>query len=154
MSESLVFMMGEFEATFPTDRQYARNHMWAQPLVQPQGEQWRFGFTAYAVRLLQDVYFLDWAIDAPASLKERQEIGAIESKKAESDLFAPMAGELSQFNEVLMRDPSMINVDNYGEGWLLEMVGTGSTLLSPEAYLVHLAEVWEVTQRTIKGQLN
>ena len=50
--ESLIFMMGEFEAEFPTDRQYALNHMWAFP--SPEG--YRFGFSAYAVRLLQDVY--------------------------------------------------------------------------------------------------
>ena len=150
MSKPLVFMMGEFEASFPTDRQYTTNHMWAQS----QTASWRFGFTTYAVRLLQDVYFLDWEIDPPANLSERQQIGTIESKKAESDLFSPMEGELYQFNEVLMRDPSMINVDHYGKGWLFEMLGNGAALLTPDEYLIHLEEVWEVTQRTIKGQLN
>jgi len=155
MSQLLVFAMGEFKANFPTDRHYAKNHMWAQRHADgAETDSWRFGFTAYAVRLLQDVYFLDWALDAPVALAERQEIGAIESKKAESDLFAPMHGELVRFNDTLMRDPSMINVDNYGAGWLFDMSGGGDGLLSPDDYLAHLAEVWEVTQRTIKGQLN
>ena len=65
MSEPLVFMMGEFAAEFPTDRQYARNHMWA---LTSEGSI-RFGFSAYAVRLLQDVYFLDWNLAAPAALR-------------------------------------------------------------------------------------
>ncbi len=150
MSDELVVMMGEFAARFPTDRQYAKNHMWAQR----QRDVWRFGFAAYAVRLLQDVYFLDWAIDAPAELAPGQEIGMIESKKAESSLYAPIPGRLIQFNQALMTDPSSINVDKYGEGWLLEMTGTGEELKSSAEYIEQLGEVWEVTQRTIKGQLN
>ena len=150
MSEPLVFMMGEFEAHFPTDRRYARNHMWAAP----RDDQFRFGFTAYAVRLLQDVYFLEWEVSQGDAIRERQEIGAIESKKAESSLYSPMAGRVRAINPDLLNDPSAINVDKYGRGWLFEMSGEGTDLMSAEAYLEHLEDVWEVTQRTIKGQLN
>lgn len=151
MSLELTFMMGEFAAIFPTDRQYAKNHMWA--LSQTAGV-FRFGFTAYAVRLLQDVYFLEWSVDAGSTLAERQEMGAIESKKAESALYAPIAGHLPRFNDELLSDPSTINVDKYGEGWLFELEGNGNELLSAADYVQHLESVWEVTQRTIKGQLN
>ena len=59
------------EAIFPTDRQYAKNHMWAVK----QGDRcYRFGFTAYAVRLLQDVYFLEWMVDEGVELAERQDV--------------------------------------------------------------------------------
>ena len=150
MSGELVFRMGQYEACFPTDRMYAKNHLWAQR----RDEVYRFGFTAYAVRLLQDVYFLDWTVEAGTQLEKLQEIGAIESKKAESDLYAPITGRLTAFNATLLADPSAINVDTYGEGWLYEMAGDGQELLSPEAYLEHLAAVWEVTQRTIKGKWN
>ena len=146
---ALTFSMGEFSARFPTDRLYARNHMWA---VERDGSV-RFGFSAYAVRLLQDVYFLDWILDAPAPLAEKQELGQIESKKAEASLYAPMPGRLARFNETLLSDPSAINVDGYGEGWLFEMDHPGIDLLTPTQYLEHLAAVWEVTQRTIKGQM-
>lgn len=148
--EPLVFMMGKFAAEFPQDRLYCRNHMWAAK----QGQLFRFGFTAYAVRLLQDVYFLEWSVDAGAPLKEKQQIGNIESKKAESDLFSPAAGILIDFNAELMSDPSAINVDKYGGGWLFEMETSGEKFLTPAQYLDHLAGVWEVTQKTIKGQLN
>jgi glycine cleavage system H protein len=150
MSEPLVFMMGKFEARFPTDRKYARNHMWAQAA----GAGWRFGFSAYAVRLLQDVYFLDWCVEAGATLAEKQEIGSIESSKAESALYAPMAGTLATFNDALLADPSTINVDKYGRGWLFDMQGEGGELLSAQQYLIHLEAAWKVAERTLKGQFN
>jgi glycine cleavage system H protein len=145
-----TFMMGKHAARIPTDRKYARNHMWAQP----EAGGFRFGFSAYAVRLLQDVYFLDWHVDAGSSLRERQEIGEIESSKAESALYAPMTGTLREFNAVLLKDPSAINVDTYGPGWLFVMEGPGDELLSPEEYMSHLADAWKVAERTIKGQMN
>lgn len=150
---TLTFMMGEFEATFPTDRLYAKNHMWAQ-VADEDPPRVRFGFTAYAVRLLQDVYFLDWLLDAPVALKDSQEIGSIESKKAESALFAPGPGQLLQFNDALMEDPSAINTDKYSAGWLFDMHIDNPEFLSPEQYIKLLDDVWAKTQRTIKGQLN
>ncbi len=146
----LIFLMGKFEAEFPTDRKYAKNHMWGER----RGDCLRFGFTAYAVRLLQDVYFLDWGVDAGVMLAERQEIGSIESKKAESSLYSPAAGRLVRFNEELLSDPSGINLDKYGNGWLFEIEAAGDALLTPDEYIQHLVGVWEIAQRTIKGQMN
>jgi glycine cleavage system H protein len=150
MADFHTFMMGKFEARIPADRLYAKNHMWAKQTR----SGFRFGFSAYAVRLLQDVYFLDWSLDAPADLAERQEIGSIESSKAESSLYAPIAGRLTEFNSELLSDPSLINVDLYERGWLFEMTGAGHELLTPEEYLVHLQSAWKLAERTIKGQLN
>lgn len=150
MSAELVFMMGQFEARFPTDRLYARNHMWATV----SGDSLRFGFSAYAVRLLQDVYFLDLTIEPGMKVSAKQEIGSIESKKAESSLYSPIDGTVFACNQTLLEDPSEINVDKYGNGWLFELQGSTDSLLSPEDYLVHLTAAWEVAQRTIKGQAN
>jgi len=156
-----TFMMGEFAATFPADRFYTKTHLWAAPVAEDEAPStggprrtYRFGFTSYAVRLLQDVYFLDWTVDAPAELAFRQEIGAIESKKAESALYAPAAGRLTAFNPVLLNDPSGINVDKYEAGWLFTMDVDPGDLLTADDYLVHLEAVWPVTQRTIKGQMS
>jgi glycine cleavage system H protein len=148
-SGALIFMMGKFEARIPRDRNYARNHMWSRN----HAGHHRFGFSSYAVRLLQDVYFLEWSIDAGSMVRFRQEIGSIESSKAESALYAPMPGVIIDFNQALLSDPSAINVDNYGAGWLFEMEGEASSLFDAAQYVDHLAEVWEETQRTIKGQL-
>lgn len=150
-TDELVFAMGKFEARFPTDRLYAKNHMWAQ--ADGPGK-FRFGFSAYAVRLLQDVYFLEWSVDGGSPLRERQEMGHIESSKAESSLHAPMHGTLVELNEQLLGDPSAINVDTYGPGWLFSMSGAGDTLLNATDYLEHLAQSWKIAEKTIKGQFN
>src|SRR5262245_29334180 len=109
MAEDLTFLMGKFPARLPGDRRYARNHMWC---LESAGCL-RFGFTAYAVRLMQDVYFLDWQISIGAAVQLKQQIGHIETSKAVADLFAPIAGTLREFNQELLNDPSGINVDNY-----------------------------------------
>jgi len=142
-------MMGKFEAQIPGDRLYARNHMW----FQADGDAFRVGFTSYSVRLLQDVYFLDWAIDQQSAVQEKGEIGEIESSKALSTLYSPCAGQIVAFNETLLDDPSKINTDNYGEGWLFRMQ-TEANMLTPDDYLKLLDEGWDETQRLIKGQLN
>ncbi|WP_146522967.1 glycine cleavage system protein H [Stieleria varia] len=146
--------MGEFTATFPNDRSYAKNHMWA---AHQGGLRWRFGLTQYAVRLLQDVYFLDWVVEPPQTITHRMHIGAIESKKAESDLYAPIAGTFSAINSQTLDDPSLINAAPYDDGWLIEidcLDAHPDVLLTPEQYAEHLIEAWKVAQRTIKGQAN
>jgi glycine cleavage system H protein len=145
-----VFMMGEFEAKFPADRWYATNHMWGL-LVEP--DRYRCGLTGYAVRLLQDVYFLDWSVEAPCFVRHRQGIGSIESKKAESELFAPVAGTIREFSSVALTDPAVINTSIYDEGWLFEMDAPGSKWMTIDEYLQHLEGAWVVAQRTIKGQV-
>lgn len=149
MSDVLIFPMGKYEARIPTDRLYSENHLW----LQEAGGRFRVGFTAYSVRLLQDVYFLDWTIDPQSNVARKQVIGQIESSKAVSDLYAPAAGKVLDFNADLLRDPSAINVDGYGGGWLYEF-STTEQLLTPDAYIQHLERGWESTQRMIKGQLN
>ncbi|MCG8583946.1 MAG: glycine cleavage system protein H, partial [Pirellulales bacterium] len=71
-----------------------------------------------------------------------------------SSLFAPIGGTLSRVNDGLLKDPSSINVDKYGGGWLFEIRGDGGLLLDANAYQQHLTEAWKVAERTIKGQLN
>lgn len=149
MSEDLVFMMGKYAARLPIDRQYARNHMWCEK----RETAFRFGFTSYAVRLMQDVYFLDWCVDVGSSVERKQRIGNIETSKAVSDLFAPIAGRIEAWNSELLADPSQINIDCYGAGWLFEMTGDGSELMDAAAYRDFLAAGWETTQRLLKSQV-
>ena len=111
------------------------------------------GFTAYSVRLLQDVYFLNWSIDPDTPVRYKQEIGEVESSKAVSSLYAPCDGRVLVFNEKLLNDPSLINTDNYNAGWLYEFE-TAAELLSPGQYVELLAAGWEKTQQMIKGQMN
>jgi glycine cleavage system H protein len=123
--------------------------MWAMP---QNASTYRCGFTSYAVRLLLDIYFLEWFVEVGHEIEPGDEIGGIESKKAESSLCAPLAGTITQFNEQLLEDPSTINVDHYGDGWLFEVESPGDRLLEPEAYLDHLAAVWETTRKILLGR--
>lgn len=149
MSDDLVFMMGKFEARIPGDRRYSDSHLWLQPVAGAQ----RVGFTAYSVRLLQDVYFLEWSIEPKTRVTSKMEIGEIESSKALSTLYAPCDGRLSAFNDRLLDDPTPINTDGYGAGWLYELE-TEAALLTAEQYREVLEAGWEDTQRLLKGQLN
>jgi len=150
MPDDLTFMMGKFPAKLPGDLLYVRNHMWCRSAER----RLRFGFSSYAVRLMQDVYFLDWCVDAGAAVGLKQHIGNIETSKAVADLFAPIAGTLLEFNKDLLKDPSAINVDNHGLGWLFEMAGDPAELMGVQAYHDFLAAGWENTQRILKGEIN
>jgi glycine cleavage system H protein len=149
MPGDLTFLMGKFPALLPGDLRYARNHMWCRPL---EG-RCRFGFTAYAVRLMQDVYFLDWVVSAGDAVALLQQIGHIETSKAVADLFAPIAGTVVAFNQDLLQDPSAINVDNYGAGWLFDMEGDPAATMTADEYYQFLDANWEKTQRTLKGHM-
>jgi glycine cleavage system H protein len=150
MPEEMVFHMGKFPAVLPGGFHYARNHM----CCREADGRWRFSFTSYAVRLMQDVYFLDWHVSDGDRVALLQAIGHIETSKAVSDLFAPLDGTLAQFNRELLNDPSAINVDNYGAGWLFDLEGDARSLLSVAEYHQFLADNWEKTQRLIKGKIN
>ena len=144
------FAMGDHTASFLGDRLYVRNHMWA---AKSGDGIFRFGLTEYAVRLLQDVYFLDWVVEPPQPLKHRMTIGAIESKKAESDLFSPIEGTMATINDATIDDPSLINADPYGDGWLIEIRSGNTlpdTLITPEQYAEHLVERGRLPSERLK----
>jgi glycine cleavage system H protein len=103
---------------------------------------------------MQDVYFLDWTVNAGDTVQQLQHIGHIETSKAVADLFAPLAGTIVEFNRALLKDPSAINVDKYGAGWLFEMTGDASVTRDVQEYHAYLAANWEKTQRLIKGKIN
>jgi glycine cleavage system H protein len=149
MPDDLTFMMGKHAARLPGDVHYARNHMWARKV---EG-RWAFGFSAYAVRLMQDVYFLDWSVDDGAELALKQQIGHIETSKAVSDLYAPIAGTMTSINRDLLKDPSAINVDGYGRGRLFEMTGDAADLMDAAGYVAFLEVEWAKAQRVIKSQI-
>lgn len=153
MPESRTFLMGKHPAPLPGDLRYCKNHMWCRSGDKDGKGIHQFGFSAYAVRLMQDVYFLEWRID-PGLVTLKQEIGYIETQKATSGLYAPLAGKIVRFNSALLEDPSTINVDNYGRGWLFELIGEMTDTLDVDEYYAHLDAGWEATQRILKAQVN
>ena len=148
MKKPLVFMMGRSPAILPTDRRYARNHMWAAPV----DGGYRFGLSAYAVRLLGDVRRFQPTVEEGLTVARGQQIAFVEASKATSDLYAPIAGRIAQCNQRLPGEPGLINTNLYDDGWLLTIIGSGDELLSADQYVTHLEASWPLAQRLLKGQ--
>lgn len=101
---------------YPTDRKYTKEHEWAQK----QGAHIVVGITDHAQSALGDVVF----VDLPAvgrELKHHETFGVVESIKAVSDLYSPMAGKVVEVNEAVKADPSALNREPHGSAWLLKL---------------------------------
>ena len=102
------------ELTFPDNRRYAKDHEWALQ----EGDTIKIGISDYAQDQLGDVVF----VELPAvgdTFEKEDEFGTVESVKAVSELYLPMAGEVVAINENLEDAPERLNNDPYGDGWLI-----------------------------------
>lgn len=95
------------------------------------------GITDHAQEALGDVVFVELP-EAGRELDAGDEFGVIESVKAASDLYAPLAGEVIEVNEALEDSPEIVNDSPYGDGWILKLQladqGDLESLISAEAY--------------------
>jgi glycine cleavage system H protein len=114
------------------ERRYTKTHEW----VSVDGKHATIGITDFAQAQLGDVVFLE--LPTPGrKLAARETFGVIESVKAASDLYSPVAGRISAVNEKLASKPELINSDPYGEGWILKIELSGEApadLLDEAAY--------------------
>ena len=113
------------DATYPEDLRYTTDHEW----VKETGEGTvRIGITDYAQDALGDVVY----VSLPAvgdSLSAGDTCGEVESTKSVSDVYAPLAGEVTAVNSALDATPELVNSDPYGEGWMYEIrLGEGADL--------------------------
>ena len=101
-------------ANVPKDLRYTREHEWAKV----EGGRVRVGVTAFAQEQLGDVVFVELPKKG-AQVAQMQSFGVVESVKAVSDLFAPIAGEVVETNAELPKKPEVVNADPYGKGWMI-----------------------------------
>ena len=108
----------------PNSLRYAKTHEWASL----EGDVCIVGITQFAVDQLTDLLHLELpAVGTPVSAG--QVFAEVESVKAASDLYAPVAGEVAAVNEKLVADPSPVADDPYGAGWMVKIkVAPGATL--------------------------
>ena len=99
---------------YPDDLRYTKDHEW----VRTKGDRGIVGITHYAQKQLGDVVYLELP-DVGRSLKVQETFGTVESVKAVSELFAPVAGEVVEINTALVQSPEKINTDPYGEAWMI-----------------------------------
>ena len=102
------------------DRRYTKSHEW----VTVDGKTATVGITDFAQSQLGDVVFLELP-SAGRKVAERENFGVVESVKAASDLYSPVAGRITAVNEKLAGKPELINSDPYGEGWILKLELSG-----------------------------
>jgi glycine cleavage system H protein len=117
----------------PGDLRYTKDHEW----VRVEGDTATIGITQYAADQLGDIVFVELPATG-ASLVQFATFGVVESVKAVSDLFAPIAGAVVGTNGNLADSPEQVNSDPYGEGWLVKVrvaeTGQLDELLDPAAY--------------------
>jgi glycine cleavage system H protein len=101
---------------YPDDRHYATSHEW----IRVDGDVGTVGNTDHAQKELGEVVFVDLP-DVGEVFDADQEFGSIESVKAVSELFLPVAGEIVEINSVLGDEPGAVNEDPHGEGWLVKI---------------------------------
>lgn len=101
--------------SLPTDRKYAASHEW----ILPEGDLLVVGITDPAQEQLGDLVFVG-DVNVGARLAAGQTAGVVESVKAASDIYAPVAGEIVAFNESLQDDPAQINGAPY-TAWIFKI---------------------------------
>jgi len=121
-------------STIPAELRYAKSHEWLK--LEKDGSV-TIGISDYAQNSLGDITYVQ-VPKVGASLKAGETFGVVESVKAASDLYAPIAGTVLAVNGVLESAPETVNRSPYGEGWMLRVqpadAGALSELLDADAY--------------------
>lgn len=112
---------------------YTQDHEW----VRVDGDIATIGITDFAQKQLGDVVFVELP-EVGKSLEAGEAFGTVESVKAASEVFAPVAGEVVEANETLTADPELANTDPSGEGWFIKLkladAGAVNALMDQAAY--------------------
>lgn len=117
----------------PSELKYSKDHEWCRL----DGEFAYVGITDFAQSQLGDIVFVD-VPTVGETLAAGDVFGTIEAVKTVSDAYLPVSGEVVEVNEAVDADPSLVNKDPYGEGWMIKVKVTDASgwdeLLSAEEY--------------------
>lgn len=117
----------------PTNCKYSESHEWHRS----EGDSVVLGITQFAVNELTDITYVQMK-PVGTKLKAGETVGEVESVKATSDIYTGAAGEITAVNTALADDPSAVNTDPYGKGWLVKLKVTDPSglakLLDSAAY--------------------
>ncbi len=120
----------------PTELKYSKSHEW----VRIEGDEAVIGITQFAQDALGDLTYADTLAEGE-EVSIDGECGSLESVKAASDLYSPVAGTISAVNGELADHPEIINSDPYGKGWIyrVKVTEVSPDLLDAQAYDAHCA---------------
>jgi len=120
-------------ANVPEDLHYSKDHEW----VRVEGDVAVIGITDYAQNSLGDVVYVELP-KAGDEFAANESFGSVESVKAVSEVFTPIAGVVAQINESLADEPETVNSDPYGKGWMIRLkmsnAGEVDSLLTAAEY--------------------
>ena len=127
-------------SNIPADLQYTKSHEWVR---QVQNGAVEIGITDHAQGALGDLVFVE-VPEVGRALRAGEACAVVESVKAASDVYSPLAGEVTAGNAKLASQPELLNQDPYGAGWLFRLQigapGDTSALMSAAAYAGFLAD--------------
>jgi glycine cleavage system H protein len=128
-------------AEIPNDLLFTEEHEWVR--TTDDSDVVEIGITDYAQGELGDVVYVELPTTG-SSFGTHDVFGTIEAVKAVSELFSPLAGEVTEVNAKLDKDPGLVNSDPYGEGWMIRMrvsgAGDRDQLLGPDEYAKHIGQ--------------
>ncbi|MBD3415400.1 MAG: glycine cleavage system protein GcvH [Candidatus Aminicenantes bacterium] len=101
---------------YPDDFHYTKDHEW----IQVKGDEATVGITDFAQSQMGDVVYVELP-KVGDELDAHQTFGVVESVKAVSDVFSPVAGKVTQVNEGLNDDPEVLNKDPHSKGWIIKL---------------------------------
>jgi glycine cleavage system H protein len=127
-------------SNIPENLRYSKDHEW----VKVDGDIAAIGITDYAQHALGDVVYIDMP-RAGDKLGAHEAFGSVESVKAVSEIFTPLAGEIVEVNDDLNDTPEAVNSDPYGAAWMIKIKmdnpGEADAMLSAEEYEEYLSSV-------------
>lgn len=104
-------------ANIPEDLKYTRDHEWVRTM---SGGKVRVGITDHAQKQLGDLVYVEQP-NAGDRFDAGEPFGSVESVKSVIEVYMPAAGQVAARNDQLSEDPELINIDPYGDGWLIEI---------------------------------
>jgi len=124
----------------PLELRYSKTHEWVQT---NENNTITVGITDHAQGLLGDLVFIELPSEGD-ELAAEDACVVVESVKAASDVYAPLAGVVTAVNSALDESPELVNSDPYGEGWLFKLkvddISAVEKLLDADAYSAEAIE--------------
>ncbi|HTK38355.1 MAG TPA: glycine cleavage system protein GcvH [Pyrinomonadaceae bacterium] len=127
-------------SNIPENLRYSKDHEW----IKVESDEATIGITDWAQNSLGDVVYVDMP-RVGDSFGTHEAFGSVESVKAVSEIFTPVAGKVTAVNDGLNDTPEVVNSDPYGDGWMVKIKmdnpGEADAMLSAEEYDEYLSSI-------------
>ena len=128
----------EADLKVPRDLFYTNDHTW----VLAEDDHGTIGITDFGQSELAEVVYIDLP-NVGTEVVQGSPFGAIEAMKAVAELISPVSGEVIEINDTLESDPRQVNMDPYGDGWMIKVIihdhDEIDNLLTPQDYMVYIS---------------